>query len=118
MMKSQLIPDGCDERCINSTIINRAYFSSYLLCELWLEYVKHFVPINIMELNPAERISEHQQVRNALYNFGEKRMKDELVQLARLRKKADYNPFMDLTPDEVSEAILHMERIFSHLKFE
>lgn len=118
MFKDQLIPDGCDERCINSTIINRAYFSSYLFCTLWLEDVKKFRPISINELNINERISEHQQVRNALYNFGEKRMKDELAQLAVLRKKADYHPFLDLTPNDVSQAVKHMEKIFNHLKFE
>lgn len=116
--KNQLIPIDCDERCINSTIINRAYFSSYLFCELWLEDVCNFKPIPIMDLGMNERISEHEQVRNALYNFGEKRMTSELFKMARLRKKADYDPFADLTPDEVSDAVHHMERIFNSLKFE
>ena len=118
MLRNQLIPDGCDERCINSTIINRAYFSSYLFCQLWLEDVKNFRAVPIKELPVSERISEHLQVRNALFNFGERRIKEELVKLAGLRKKADYDPFMDLTHNDVSDAIHHMERIFSHLKFE
>ena len=72
-LKNQLIPENCDERCIDSTIINRAYFSSYLFCELWLEDVKHFKPIPIKEFHDDDiKISEHLQVRNALYNFGEK----------------------------------------------
>lgn len=118
MLKDQLIPEGCDYWCIYSTIINRAYFSSLLFSELWLEDVKHFKPIPIMQLDPEERISEHGQVRNALYNFGEKVISDELSKLASLRKKADYDPFRDLTPEDVSNAIHHMEKIFSHLKFE
>lgn len=118
MLRNQLIPDGCDERCINSTIINRAYFSSYLFCQLWLEDVKNFRAVPIKELPVSERISEHLQVRNALFNFGERRIKEELVKLAGLRKKADYDPFMDLTHNDVSDAIHHMEMIFSHLKFE
>lgn len=65
-----------------------------------------------------ERISEHLQVRNALYNFGEKRMRNELKKLANLRKKADYNPFSDLTPEDVSNALTYMENIFTHLTFE
>lgn len=92
MLKGQLVPDGCDERCVNSTIINGAYFSSYLFCLLWLEDVKNFRPIQINELNPNERISEHQQVRNALLNFGEKTVKYDLTKLAKLRKRADYSP--------------------------
>ena len=117
-LKNQLIPEGCDEWAVNSTIINRAYFSSYLFCELWLEYVKHFVPVPVMELNPDERISEHLQVRNALCNFGERKVKYELTKLAKLRKKADYDPFVDLTQDDVSSAIGHMQMIFAGLRFE
>ena len=49
-------------------------------------------------------ISEHKQVRNALYNFGEKKVKSDLVKLSALRKKADYEPFKDISPDEVNEA--------------
>lgn len=118
MLKNQLVPDGCDSRCINSTIINRAYFSSYLYCLLWLEDVKKFKPTPIMELDLDERVSEHKPVKNALYNFGENRITEELSKLARLRRKADYDPFMDITPDEVADAVHHMDRIFSHLKFE
>ena len=118
-LKDQLIPNDCDERCINSTIINRAYLSSYLFSELWLDYVKNFRPIPLREFDDdEEKVSEHLQVRNALYNFGEKRMKKELSQLAGLRQKADYDPFIDLTPTDVSNAIYHMEQNFNHLKFE
>lgn len=87
-LKNQLIPQDCDEMCIYSTIINRAYFSLYLFCELWLEDVKNFKLIPIKEFGDDEvRISEHLQVRNALYNFGEKIAKTDLDKLARLRKK-------------------------------
>ena len=118
-LKNQLIPNGCDERCINSTIINRAYFSSYLFCELWFEEVKKFRPIPVRDFSPDEyAISEHKQVRNALYNFDEKIAGYELKKLSSLRRIADYNPYRDLTPTDVSDAINHMEQIFNHLKFE
>lgn len=109
MLKDQLVPENCDSRCVDATIINRAYFSSYLYCSLWLEDVKKFKPIHINEYEDDQKISEHQQVRNALYNFGEQRVKRELFQLAQLRKKADYDPFHDLTPTDVNDAINHME---------
>ena len=69
------------------------------------------------KLDETERISEHLQVRNALHNFGEKRVSYELTKLANLRKKADYEPYKDLTPQDISNAINHMEKIFNHLKF-
>ena len=60
MLKDQIIPKGCDARCVNSTIINRAYFSSYLFCELWLDYVKNFRPIPLWEFGDDEnKINEH-----------------------------------------------------------
>ena len=119
MMKDKLIPNDCDERCINSTIINRAYYSSFLYCELWLDYVKNFRPIPLTEFqDTTEIISEHLQVRNALYNFGEKRIKNELKKLSFLRKKADYDPYNDLTLNDVSNASNHMETIFNNLNFE
>lgn len=118
VMKNQLIPENCGFRCINSTIINRAYFSSYLFCELWLDYVKNFRTIPIKEFGDDEmKISEHVQVRNALFNFGEKLTEEKLSKLSILRKKADYEPFIDLTPQDVSDAISYMEKIFNQLKF-
>lgn len=118
-LKSQIIPENCDERCVNATIINRAYFSSYLLCELWLDYEKHFKTLKPWEFNGSEdRISEHKQVRNALYNIGEKNTESELGKLALLRRKADYEPFIDITSNEVQEAITYMQNIFNHLSFQ
>lgn len=119
MLKGQLIPKHCDEWCANASIINRAYYSSFLYCQLWLRDVKKFKvksPWNFK--NKKKVISEHKQVRNALYNFGEKNVKSDLTRLAHLRKKADYEPFKDISPEEVGEAIEHMENIFNRLKFE
>ena len=53
--------------------------------------------------------SEHEQVRTVLYNFGEKRMTHELSKLAKLRKKADYNPLSVLAPNEVYDAVYHRD---------
>ena len=119
MLKNQLIPKNCDDWCVNASIINRAYYSSYLYCTLWLDYVKNFKIKHPWEFDDTEeRIGEHKQIREALKDFGEKNMKTELNDLFKLRKKADYNPFMDITPEEVTNAIHHMEKIFNHLKFE
>lgn len=72
MMKDQLLPRNCEDRCVNATIINRAYYSSYLYCTLWLEDMKKFKPLSSWEFSEGEaKISKHQQIRNALYNFNE-----------------------------------------------
>ncbi|MDO5832857.1 MAG: HEPN domain-containing protein [Methanobrevibacter sp.] len=42
----------------------------------------------------------------------------KLSKLSELRKKADYDPYVDLTPNDVSDAVNHMEQIFNRLKFE
>lgn len=118
-LKDQLIPKNCDEWCINATIINRAYYSSYLYCELWLDETKKFHVKHPWDFTDGEeQIGEHKQIRDALYDFGERNMKSELQNLATLRKIADYNPFQDIMPREVIKAIEHMKKIFNHLKFE
>ena len=119
MLKNQLIPENCDEWCVNASIINRAYYSAYLYCKLWLDYVKKFKVTPPWEIkDQTKRIGEHKQVRKALSDFGEKNMKTELTDLFELRIKADYNPFIDITSQEVTDAIHHMEKIFNHLKIE
>ena len=35
-LRYDLVPENCDFRCIGATIINRAYYSSYLYSILWL----------------------------------------------------------------------------------
>lgn len=85
---------------------------------MWRDYVKKFKTTPINEFGDDEKkISEHVQVRNALFNFGEKIAEEKLSKLAGLRKKADYNPFVDLTSREVSDALDYMEKIFNQLKF-
>ena len=119
ILKEQIIPENCDEWCINATIINRAYYSSYLYCELWLDYVKNFKAKAPWEFKESDEIiGEHRQVRDALFEFGEKTVQKELSELAYLRKKADYEPFTDISPKELDDAIGHMEKIFSQLKFQ
>ena len=119
MLKEQIIPDNCDEWCVNATIVNRAYYSSLLFCELWLEDVKHFKPKAPWEFEDGkDRIGEHKQVRDALFDFGQKTAHKELKKLTSLRNKADYDPFSDINQKEVDEAIEHMENIFKQLEFE
>lgn len=118
-MKNQLVPKNCDERCINATLINRAYYSAYLYCSLWLEDIKRFKPLSSWQFNENEKnISKHKQIINALYNFNEPTLGSQLSQLFDLRIKADYEPFIDITSKEVTDAIHHMEKIFNQLKFE
>lgn len=118
-LKEQILPKNCDEWCINATIINRAYYSSYLYCLLWLKEIKKFHPKPPWKFKKNEkRMGEHKQVRNALYEFGEDEAKNELTDLASLRKKADYNPSQDISSQEVDEAIEHMEKIFKQLEFQ
>lgn len=119
ILKEQIIPEKCDEWCVNATIINRAYYSSYLFCLLWLECFKEFKPKAPWDFKKNEHIvGEHKQVRNALYEFGKEEIRNELINLSELRKKADYEPFADISPNEVSEAMKHMENIFSQLELQ
>ena len=117
-IKKLLIPLKCNTRWAYGTIINRAYYCSYLYCELWLEEIHNFKAKHPWEFKKGEkRIGEHIQVRKALENFGEGNIKTELKKLAKLRKKADYAPYKKITEKNVNDAIQHMEYIFNNLKF-
>ena len=84
-----------------------------------MDYVKNFRVTSIKNFDDDEEIiSEHLQVRNALFNFGEKNMESNLSKLSKLRKTADYYLFRDLTQKDVSDAVEYMKRIFNHLKFD
>lgn len=119
-LKNQLIPKNCDEWCVNATIINRTYYSAYLFCELWLDYVKGFKAIPPWEFDEDEnRISEHKQIRTALIRlFNQENVGNHLNDLASLRRKADYDPFVDIEPKEVENAIRHMEKIITTLELD
>lgn len=117
-MKDLLVPQNCDVRCVDATIINRAYYSAYLYCELWLWIVHNFKIKHPWDFEKGRiKESEHKQVRTALYDFGEYTMQTELENLARLRNKADYHPYKKITSDDVTNAIDHMKTIFSNLSF-
>ena len=117
-IKNQLIPENSDERWAYGTIINRAYYSSYLYSELWLEKVHHFKVKHPWEFKKGQkRIGEHTQIRDALETFGKGNVKTRLRDLAKLRKKADYFPDEKISEDDLTNAIKYMNYIFNNLKF-
>lgn len=106
------------KRAVNSTIINRAYYSAYSYALLWLEE-RGFKPKQKWEFEAdrEEYESEHRQVRNALKIYGKMNAHNNLYELHELRKKADYKLFNPLTEDDVKDSIKHMENIFEELEF-
>ena len=117
-IKDLLLPQNCNIRCVDATIINRAYYSAFLYCELWLWIVHNFKVKHPGDIEKGQKKeSEHKQVRTALYDFGEDNMQTELENLARLRNKADYYPNKEITINDVTNAIDHMKYVFNHLNF-
>ena len=114
-----LLPENCNDRCVSATIINRAYYSAYSYCKLWLFLKQGFTIKHPWEFKKSEkRKGEHKQIRDALYDFGEETMGSELRNLAILRNKADYNIYSEITDDDLCNAINHMKCIFNHLKLD
>ena len=62
-------------------------------------------------------VTEHAQVRNALKYYGSEYLSEYLTNLAKLRNKADYYPYDEITSTELHDAIGYMEAIFQGLKF-
>ena len=118
LKKDDLIPEKCNCRCVYSTIINRCYYSSYLYSLEWLFEKFGFKPRPPEDFDKNERfITEHKQVRDALKEKNFSAISYELADLAILRKKADYDPFSDISDDELSDAMESMIIIFEKLSF-
>lgn len=118
LKKDDLIPEKCNCRCVYSTIINRCYYSSYLYSLEWLFEKFGFKPRPPEDFDKNERfITGHKQVRDALKEKNFSAISYELADLAILRKKADYDPFLDISDDELSDAMESMGIIFEKLSF-
>ena len=111
--KDELIPENCNRRCVYSTIINRCYYSSYLYSLEWLVDKFRFKLKKPDDFDEYENyVTEHKQVRDALKEKNFPAISSELKDLAMLRKKADYNPFLEISDDELSDAMESMKIIF------
>ena len=115
--KEDFISD-CGCRCVYSTIINRCYYSSYLYSLEWLFEKFKFKPRPPEDFDKDEKfVTEHKQVRDALKEKNFSAISSELMDLAMLRQKADYDPFSDISDDELSSAMDSMRIIFEKLPF-
>ena len=114
--KEELTPEGYDTRCVDSTIINRCYYSSYNYAIEWLKERYDFVPMKKHEYDdPKKYKSEHKQVQDALAQYNKVDVRNKLRALFILRKKADYNPYDRLTQKQIKDSINNMEYIFNRL---
>ena len=113
-----MVPKNCDNRCVYSTIINRCYYSSYLYALEWL-FEKHgFKPLSRSEWGDDDFVTEHSQVRLMFRELEQRNVGISLFDLFYLRKKADYEPFSNISDDELNEAMEIMESIFKDLDFD
>ena len=116
--KEKMVPKNCDNRCVYSTIINRCYYSSYLYALEWL-FEKHgFKPLSKSEWGDDDFVTEHKQVRLMFSDLKENNVGISLLNLFYLRKKADYEPFSNISDDELNKAMGIMESIFQNLDFD
>ena len=114
--KEVLVPKNCDNRCVYGTIINRCYYSSYLYLTEWL-LDKGFKVKSKEDCDIDDEIfvSEHKQVRDALKDYGESKVSNRLYKLSALRSTADYEPYSELTDDDLNLAMKLMEYIFNKI---
>ena len=115
--KENLIPMNCDSRCVDSTIINRAYYSSYLYALEWLEDQHNFkLKMSFEFMHNEQVISEHKQVINALKKHDLK-CGNRLSEIKKLRNISDYKPYEKISSKEVEVSVEYMEYIFNNLRF-
>ncbi|MBQ6813753.1 MAG: hypothetical protein IJP12_03850 [Methanobrevibacter sp.] len=106
-------------RAVDSTIINRAYYSAYSYVYLWLEEKFNFKPKQKWEFEERGEnyISEHLQVRKSLMDHNKETSSGYLYELHGLRKKADYSLFSPITQKNINDSIEYMNNILDDLKF-
>ena len=116
--KEKIVPENADMRCVKSTIINRAYYSSYSLASEWLDFYFDF------QIKPPRKfkrnkpfISGHVQVLNALFKYEKGESHLNLGRLKDLRTKADYHLESKILDNEVKNSLVYMDKIFNDLKF-
>ena len=107
--RNDFTDDGDNFRSVYGTIINRAYYSSYLLSLKWISEKYDFKFTN-------SRKSKHEQVRKSLMLRNEK-AGYALTQLKKLRLAADYNLEKKINHMEVLKSLKLMDLIFNELKF-
>lgn len=116
--KERIVPKNADLRCVKSTIINRAYYSSYSLASEWLDFYFDFQIKPPREFKGNKSfISGHIQVLNALFKYEKKSANKNLSRLKDLRTKADYHLESKISNNEVKNSLVFMENIFNDLKF-
>ncbi|MDO5827316.1 MAG: hypothetical protein Q4Q19_03540 [Methanobrevibacter sp.] len=115
--KEKLVPKNADSRCVKSTIINRAYYSSYSLASEWLNYNFDFQIKSPKDYYGKKFYSGHVQVLKALFKYGKIKSHTDLGRLKRLRTKSDYYLESQISDNEVKISLVFMENIFNDLKF-
>lgn len=107
------------KRSVDSTIVNRAYYSAYSYAYIWLVEKHGFKPKEKWEFEEygEKFITEHTQVRKELYKLDLHKISNYLYELSNLRKKADYQLFAPLTDEDIQKSVDYMNMIFDELNF-
>ena len=116
--KEDFIRPQIESRAVDGTIINRAYYSAYSYALLWLEENEFKLKKKWeYEEEGEEYITEHRQVRDTLKLCKKRKASDDLLELHKLRKKADYKLHKPITEDDTKKALKYMNNVFDELKF-
>ena len=101
-----------DLQCIYRTIINRAYYATYLHAREWIldngEY-------NSLDYYIDDGTGTHRAVYLALRNMGQKSVSNDLRCFKRLRNDADYDIVKIITKNDALKAIKLARQIMSAL---
>lgn len=113
--QKELVPKNSTTRCVKSTIINRAYYSTYLYVKKYLINKGYTIKDVHYYRRKKERFkTEHQQVIDNLSEEN-KELSVKLMKLKRLRNKADYHPEVKITKKEVNISLNFMNNILNEL---
>lgn len=89
-------------QCIERTIINRAYLSTYLHTEEW---ILNNGPHNDIKNYSKKDIGYHAAICVALNKLNEKKISKKYADFIKLRVDADYNIITIITPKDAQKAL-------------
>lgn len=102
LQKQKFSDKNYDLQCINRTIVNRAYLSTYLHAEEWI--INHGPYYDVRDYSD-EDVGYHVAICIALDKLNKHHISQIYDDFIELRVKADYNIVTIITPEDAQNAL-------------
>ena len=108
-------PSECKLECIYRIVINRSYYASFLYARNWLEKQFHFMPVH--PSYDKQHRGAHKQVIDELKKKSKNKASNNLLELKRIRKNADYDIGVNdyINQSDAKNSIYLAKKVFENI---